>query len=174
MIKHWVYFGHMEHICKECGSEFSRRADHRSWRGSQDFCTINPCRKRWNRRERARNYYLGIKLGIPTESDIRNGNRISKPCFECGRLYWSRWRGKPRRHYICPDCFDGSPQALAKRGRDKARELYPNVKPCERCGSTDRLQRHHKDENPNNNRPENIEFLCWDCHMRHHKAFSYA
>lgn len=48
-------------------------------------------------------------------------------------------------------------------GRFRAEKLYP-LKPCEVCGSV-KSERHHRDENPLNNTPGNIQFLC----RRHHK-----
>ena len=39
---------------------------------------------------------------------------------------------------------------------------------CEFCGATMRLQAHHKDTNPQNNSPENIQTLCISCHASYH------
>jgi hypothetical protein len=36
---------------------------------------------------------------------------------------------------------------------------------CERCGKKPAVDRHHKDGNPLNNSPKNIERLCHRCHM---------
>lgn len=38
---------------------------------------------------------------------------------------------------------------------------------CERCPSAGQVV-HHKDENPRNNKPSNLERLCRACHARHH------
>lgn len=35
---------------------------------------------------------------------------------------------------------------------------------CQRCGSTKNLMVHHKDGNRKNNKPSNLETLCWSCH----------
>ena len=43
---------------------------------------------------------------------------------------------------------------------------------CERCGSTEYLCAHHRDEDRTNNAPENIETLCKKCHQNHHKVGS--
>ncbi len=37
---------------------------------------------------------------------------------------------------------------------------------CERCGSTKNLMVHHKDGNRKNNKPSNLETLCWSCHEK--------
>ena len=49
------------------------------------------------------------------------------------------------------------------RGRERA-ERWFNLKPCEICGSN-KSERHHKDNNPRNNNPENIMFVC----RKHHQ-----
>ena len=49
-------------------------------------------------------------------------------------------------------------------GRDRARRMYPVRFPCEVCGSGP-TDRHHKDDNPLNNSPSNIAFLCRRHHM---------
>ena len=40
---------------------------------------------------------------------------------------------------------------------------------CGRCGEKKPIDIHHIDENPLNNRPENLEILCRKCHLRHHR-----
>jgi hypothetical protein len=59
-------------------------------------------------------------------------------------------------------------------GRSRARHYYSNPKPCERCGSTDQPQRHHRGRNPANNESTNIEWLCAPCHAREHRASERA
>lgn len=39
---------------------------------------------------------------------------------------------------------------------------------CERCGSTENLHVHHKDEDRHNNKIENLELLCKPCHKTEH------
>jgi hypothetical protein len=48
--------------------------------------------------------------------------------------------------------------------RNRCRRLYPVLGPCQRCGKPAR-DRHHKDANPGNNDPSNVEILCRSCHM---------
>ncbi|MGR2681598.1 HNH endonuclease signature motif containing protein [Chromobacterium haemolyticum] len=52
-------------------------------------------------------------------------------------------------------------------GRKAAQRIF-KATACERCGSTETLQRHHKDRNPANNSPENVEILCLKCHKADH------
>lgn len=52
----------------------------------------------------------------------------------------------------------------------RRREAHKSAKQaCERCGKAPRrLHVHHKDENPNNNLPGNLETLCPSCHKLAH------
>lgn len=41
------------------------------------------------------------------------------------------------------------------------------LEPCEDCGSTDRIEKHHEDYS----RPLDVVFLCRTCHLaRHHRV----
>ena len=53
-------------------------------------------------------------------------------------------------------------------GRKHAQRAYP-TKECARCGGTETLQRHHRDRDPTNNEPENVEILCAKCHGAEHR-----
>ena len=44
--------------------------------------------------------------------------------------------------------------------RKRAQKAYPVLLPCERCGSSDNVQRHHADHQ----KPLDIQFLCQKCH----------
>lgn len=52
-------------------------------------------------------------------------------------------------------------------GRKRALKLYKDIGPCIVCGA-EKSERHHRDENPSNNAPENIAILCRSCHMKEH------
>lgn len=56
-----------------------------------------------------------------------------------------------------------------RRAAQRAVPIFEDDK-CDRCLATRRLQRHHKDENPENNAPANIEILCQRCHKEAHMA----
>jgi len=64
-------------------------------------------------------------------------------------------------------------KAREKSGRERARRWFVDKRPCENCGKKEeeiwRLERHHKDGNPLNNKPENIQWLCYLCHKKIHK-----
>ena len=53
--------------------------------------------------------------------------------------------------------------ATESAGRRRAQSWFSS-KPCAVCGSG-KSERHHKDRNPLNNLPDNIEFLCRKHHM---------
>lgn len=52
-------------------------------------------------------------------------------------------------------------------GRQRARSLGPKGS-CADCSSTRNIDRHHIDENPLNNSPENLVDLCRSCHLMRH------
>lgn len=54
-------------------------------------------------------------------------------------------------------------------GRKAAQKMYPATR-CERCGGTRILQRHHRDRDPTNNQPANVEILCLGCHVEEHHS----
>lgn len=46
--------------------------------------------------------------------------------------------------------------------------MYPKRKKkrCSKCGGTKNLMVHHKDNNRSNNKPSNLQTLCWSCHEK--------
>ena len=61
----------------------------------------------------------------------------------------------------------------AKTGRNRAQKLFPAVR-CEECGAAGRLERHHVNEDPTDNRPENVMVLCMPCHYAKHEPLRCA
>lgn len=51
--------------------------------------------------------------------------------------------------------------------RGRAKKVKP-IDQCERCGSEEQIERHHRDRDPYNNTPENVEVLCKPCHVAEH------
>jgi len=47
----------------------------------------------------------------------------------------------------------------------------PGAKVCVECGSWFRLGVHHKDGNHSNNNPDNLQWLCHNCHVRKHNRY---
>lgn len=46
--------------------------------------------------------------------------------------------------------------------------VVPLAAACEDCGQTERLSRHHVNEDKRDNRPSNIRTLCPSCHRKEH------
>ena len=59
--------------------------------------------------------------------------------------------------------------ASANAGRKYAQRRL-TAEACETCRSTEDLEVHHKDRNPQNNAPENAQTLCSPCHRKLHIA----
>lgn len=53
----------------------------------------------------------------------------------------------------------------AGSGRSQANRLYAKPAACERCGETKRLDWHHVNADPTDNRRENLRALCRRCHQ---------
>lgn len=69
-----------------------------------------------------------------------------------------------RERELLPDS-----ECAAEWTRERARRLYPVAgEACECCGGAAGV-RHHRDENPRNNAPENVALLCRGCHVWIHK-----
>ena len=79
-----------------------------------------------------------------------------------------------RRKYCNQRCmakgFTGrwKENVLEVEGRYRARTITEKTQ-CERCPNTANLDVHHRDGDPLNNDPSNLEVLCRSCHIRHHR-----
>lgn len=65
------------------------------------------------------------------------------------------------------------PNVLPHQGRYRARTLGPKGS-CGDCGRQGRIDRHHIDENPLNNSPENLADLCRSCHSKRHRLVRFC
>src|ERR1700684_707359 len=52
-----------------------------------------------------------------------------------------------------------------EHARKLAKRKYPKLNPCEKCGATRTIHRHHEDYQ----QPLAIRFLCRRCHVARHK-----
>jgi hypothetical protein len=67
--------------------------------------------------------------------------------------------------------WTASPAAVSTGYGRSNRLIEKNALPteCPRCGRDDKkIHRHHKDVDPMNNDPGNIEILCSTCHAQEH------
>ena len=120
-------------------------------------------------------------MGLPPEWDdcarialTKRKSRTSKTCAQCGQSL-TRLRDVYRRTYCSRECCweaqIKTPQTK-RAGRDQAQILFPN-RQCERCGiQQPELHRHHRDQNPTNNQPTNIQILCRKCHVATHRELA--
>ncbi len=118
----------------------------------------------------------------PTGENASNwkGGPVSVVCERCGMRFLMQRGGTPRR-YCSHSCANRRAHGLkenpigAVTGHQRASRLYERPDACQRCGEPARETRsnavihiHHKDRNPLNNEPTNIEFLCPPCHRLEH------
>ena len=98
-----------------------------------------------------------------------------KYCEMCGkRLTRKRYNGTledfmafSRRKYCSLTCANTRKKPTAAGMRWRAEQLRKPY--CEICGTQSRLHAHHINGNIAINTPENIQTLCFDCHMAHHR-----
>ena len=119
-----------------------------------------------------------------------NGNRIfcsSKcygfssrkevPCIVCGKMLLAGFNRKTCGRACANKNRTGIKYKIG-RPKDKTqlfrilklRLMEQRGKKCEKCNykKYEILQVHHKDRNRNNNRPENLELICPNCHYEEH------
>lgn len=68
--------------------------------------------------------------------------------------------------------YEGKIKVLNERNSRK-QSAKKNTGVCNRCSrviADTRLYVHHRDENPLNNEPDNLETLCGKCHQTHHQG----
>jgi protein-arginine kinase activator protein McsA len=123
---------------------------------------------------------------------------MEKRCAKCGTSEalhkgssYTRKSGEKVQLYICRPCnnarirfyrhehngmqkqYEASQRYLAKHpGRTKLYQQCHKIpmKPCESCGSTKTVDRHHDDYR----KPLEIRFLCRLCHKKHHQQLLWA
>lgn len=103
-------------------------------------------------------------------------------CDYCGKKIWRTpkdfKRSKSKKFFCCVACHcswenkntrcgDRAPNWIA--GQTVYRQLLKRCgrpEQCNRCGIKDKrvLVVHHRDSNKRNNRPENLQWLCRNCH----------
>ena len=117
-------------------------------------------------------------------------HKYLKSCVICGRVYGSDARGQ---RYCSPECAAKGQEKIKEVNKKRqtrriyqrhnheevklmvqayqlaravAEKFYPTV--CAVCGEIDMLEVHHKDRNPLNNQPGNLEWLCKKHHSEAH------
>lgn len=103
--------------------------------------------------------------------------RQEVPCPVCGKLLLSGLNKKTCSRE-CSNKYRAGIKYKIGRPRDKAKTAYllklrlleTRGKKCEKCNynKTEILQVHHKDRNRENNKLENLELICPNCHFEEH------
>jgi hypothetical protein len=103
------------------------------------------------------------------------------PCVVCGKPILAG-QNKKTCSRACANIYrTGIKYKLGRPSKDKVktqlilktRLLAERGKVCERCGydKYEILQVHHKDRNRRNNKLENLEIICPNCHYEEHYLF---
>ena len=116
---------------------------------------------------------IGERFGISKQ-------RVAQICYRSGLS--ARFGVKPSRVALKPKKTRTSKpiplvaEGIAEStGRAYAIRLYPILDTCEDCNKVPATVRHHINENPLDNRRENVAFLCDACHgIAHRKESSYG
>lgn len=155
----------MLRTCEQCESEFeARTVDVR--RGFAKFCSIRCSADRRKQMPRKQNEPNSICAVCDTPffrqqsklSNAKHGIRFcSRACKDRGQSLAGGVKAIMPSHY----------------GRANGMYTYRNyisTDRCNRCGFSDRraIVVHHKDRNRRNNKPENLEALCCNCHSIEH------
>lgn len=102
-----------------------------------------------------------------------------KNCLHCSALLvrkrygeqledMGRFRQRKFCDLRCMGLHKTKPPTVKHRIYCQASKAIPLKANCERCGGTARLGRHHLNQNPTDNRPENVQTLCASCHTKWH------
>jgi len=87
-------------------------------------------------------------------------HRTVRSCLACKRMYSRAHR--PRHHELAPDARRRANARTHANVAQRRGQLTPQ--PCERCGSTVRVEKHHEDYA----RPLQVRWICRPCHVAHH------
>ena len=98
----------------------------------------------------------------------------AKPLYQepdRAKIKWrkQKWK-KPTRVGMNKEARLRHARPQAKIYYEVLRQARRNLCVCARCGSDYKITIHHKDGNPFNNSLENLEVLCWNCHLVLHDS----
>ncbi len=145
--RNWDGPASSEKVCEQCQQPFLVL---RRFKDTQRFCS-----KVCSRRGQA----------------PRTSTKRTKQCEHCGGDYQVVPYFYATRRFCNRECWRLHMVASEHGAWKGGTGWYKKQKgpACERCGSTQRRVVHHKDENRDNNALENLETLCYSCHLRHHR-----
>lgn len=150
----------MELTCKQCGTTFIHKQ-------RRPYCS-HPCSAK-------------ARVGIDLRSE-----ETKRRCAEGARKYrkgktWEEIYGAEQAqelrqlyHAKTGECAANWRGGISRRyGRKQVMSEFKTFQ-CSSCGSKERLFVHHINENPEDNRLENLRILCHSCHNKlHHTGNKY-
>lgn len=146
--------------CKICSKLFYARPRHVS-KGQGVYCSIR-CKGIGTQKRTYLNCAICAKLVSKIPTQIK---RSKSGKFFCSKSCQTVWRNKE---------FSGDKSKVWRGGFSRYRKILEenkSKKECRLCLTTDKriLAAHHIDENHKNNNPENLTWLCHNCHyLAHH------
>lgn len=140
--------------CKECDKQL---------KGRQKYFCSNSCKSKPLGRKNGGLYNQRVKLTCQfCDTTYERPPSQAKSSRHCSLLCHNRATAKEIDR-------TGENNPGWKGGIQTYRKFKKNN--CERCGTTDKLIVHHKDENRYNNVLDNLETLCRRCHQIHHRCW---
>ena len=105
---------------------------------------------------------------VPSQTVPSNPLLKMKYCPNCAGLIIQNPLARQKKKFCSVVC--------SRQFRRKVRPSYRHYKKsnCERCGSTRKLEVHHKNEDIRYNNPENLETLCRNCHRARHATKAWV
>jgi hypothetical protein len=110
-----------------------------------------------------------------------NGGFVKLICEQCSKEYEVEPHKVKRSRYCSPDCMGIAKRSPHYEGRERwikwnavrARIRKRDNWTCQKCGFYGKgikraIHVHHKDENPTNNKDDNLICLCARCHLKAH------
>jgi len=142
--------------CKICNKEFYIKEFHAK-KGWGKYCSIK-CRSKGQEKGK---WVKCDNCGKEIYRTPRDFKKSKNKRFFCSVSCHCAWENKNIR------CGINAPNWIV--GENAYRQLLKRVgreEKCRRCGNSDKrvLTVHHKDGNRKNNRIENLEWLCRNCH----------
>lgn len=146
----------LKRSCEICGKPLFVKEFHAK-KGWGKYCSIKCHAKGQKRGKWVECDYCGKSIYRTPKDFRRSKNRR----FFCSVSCHCAWENKNVR------CGVNAPNWVA--GQSVYRQLlkrYGKLQECVRCGIKDKrvLVVHHRDSNRKNNKPENLEWLCRNCH----------
>jgi len=159
--------------CKHCHNEFvfettSQKANHSRW------CESNPKRNETENLVKAQAKINNKKLGVMKEFEV-----TCKECDNSITVIERELQHPLQEKYFCSrKCANSQGgQAKANKIEESGEMRYKSVakrnhiNECIICGFDKIIDAHHINENHNDNRPENLVFLCPNHHRLYHSRY---